>query len=256
MKFGLCTSPDKAATLKPGTLDYIEMNLSNVQKMTAEELAKAKAILNDIGIPAEAANGFFPGEVRLCGKNYAPATVAEYTRRALENAAYLGIHTCVLGSSKARNVEEGDDRDACMKQFEEALVIAGDIAGEYGTLVVLEPLNVKEANYLNTVAEGAVICRRVAHPNVMLLADYYHVAYASEPMSVFTDNADILRHMHIADPANRKYPLPTDGADYAPLAKALKDAKYDLRMSIEGGCPGEFAESTEQSIAYLREIFA
>jgi len=256
MKFGLCTSPDKAAKLKPGTLDYIEMNLSNVQKMTAEELAAAKKLLEEIGTPAEATNGFFPGEVRLCGKDYNPDTVREYTVRALDNAAYLGIHTCVLGSSKARNIEEGDDRDSCLAQFEEALVIAGDVAKEYGTTVVLEPLNVKEANYLNTVAEGAVICRRINHPNVMLLADYYHVAYANEPMSVFTENADILRHMHISDPASRKYPLPTDGADYGPLAKALKDAGYNCRMSIEGGCPGDFVESTEAAMAYLRQLFA
>lgn len=256
MKFGLCTSPDKAAKLKPGTLDYIEMNLSNVQKMTAEELAAAKKLLEEIGTPAEAANGFFPGEVRLCGKDYRPDTVREYTVRALDNAAYLGIHTCVLGSSKARNIEEGDDRDSCLAQFEEALTIAGDVAKEYGTTVVLEPLNEKEANYLNTVSEGAVICRRVNHPNIMLLADYYHVAYANEPMSVFTENADILRHMHISDPANRKYPLPTDGADYGPLAKALKDAGYNCRMSIEGGCPGDFVESTEAAMAYLRQLFA
>ena len=52
MKFGLCTSPDKAARLHPGTLDYIEMNLSSIQKMTADELADAKKLLSDIGTPA------------------------------------------------------------------------------------------------------------------------------------------------------------------------------------------------------------
>ena len=255
MKFGICTAPEKVAKLKPGTLDYVELNLSNVQKMTDEELKNVKDLLDSCGTPAEATNGFFPAEVRLCGAEYDPAKVAEYTKRALNNAAYLGIFTCVLGSSKARNIAEGDDRETCLKQFEEAIVVAGDVAKTTGTTIVLEPLRAFEANYLNRVSEGAEICRRVAHPNILLLADYYHVMDAKEDLQVLVDNADILRHTHIASP-DRKYPMPDDGHDYGPLAQALKAGGYNCRMSIEGGCPGDFVPCTEESIAYLRQIFA
>ena len=256
MKFGICASIDNIAKLNPGTVDYVELSLSNIQKMTAEELKATADRLASIGVPTEAANGFFPPEVRLCGKEYRPENVSEYTKRAMDNADYLGIHTCVLGSSFARNIPEGEDRDTCLCQFEEAVVIAGDIAKEHGTVVVLEPLCVKEANYLNKVSEGAEICRRLAHPAVFLLADYYHVMDAKEPMSVYTENADLLRHLHIADPAIRSFPRPTDGHDYAPLAAAVKAAKYDLRMSIEGGAPEPFAERGHEAIAYLRKLFA
>ena len=256
MKFGICTKPEKVALLKEGTLDYIELNLANVQKMTDEELKNTKQLLDSYNTPAEATNGFFPETVRLCGADYNPAQVAEYTKRALNNAAYLGIFTCVLGSSKARNIAEGDDRETCLKQFEEAIVIAGDVAKTTGTTIVLEPLRVAEANYLNRVSEGAEICRRVAHPNILLLADYYHVMDAKEDLQVLVDNKDILRHTHVSDPATRKYPMPNDGHDYAPLVKALKTAGYDLRMSIEGGCPGDFVPCTEESISFLRQIFA
>ncbi len=255
MRFGICTTPDKVVKLKPGTLDYIELNLTNVHKMTDEELKNTKEMLNSCGTPAEATNGFFPAEVRLCGAEYDPAKVAEYTKRALNNAAYLGIFTCVLGSSKARNIAEGDDRETCLKQFEEAIVVAGDVAKTTGTTIVLEPLRAFEANYLNLVSEGADICRRVAHPNIHLLADYYHVMDAKEDLQVLVDNADILRHMHIASP-ERKFPLPSDGHDYGPLAKALKAANYNGRMSIEGGSPADFVPCAEEAIAYLRSIFA
>lgn len=256
MKFGICTSPDKAARLAPGTIDYIEMNLSHIQKMTAGELAEAQSILQSIDLTAEAANCFFPAEIRLCGRSYSAAAVREYTKCAMDHAAQLGIHTCVLGSSKSRSIDDGDDRADCLRQFEEALVVAGDIARQYDSLVVLEPLNAKETNNLNTVAEGAAICRRLAHPSVRLLADYYHVMYAKEPLSVYTDNADLLCHLHIADPIHRQYPLPEDGCDYAPLAQTLKRAGYTMRLSLEGGCSGDFVTTTEASIAYLRRLFA
>ena len=255
MRFGICTTPDKVAKLKPGTLDYMEMNLSKVQAMSDEELKNTKDLLLSIGTPAEATNGFFPEEVRLCGSSYDPAKVAEYTKRALHNAAYLGIFTCVLGSSKARNIAEGDDRESCLKQFEEAIVVAGDVAKTTGTTIVLEPLRAFEANYLNRVSEGAEICRRVAHPNILLLADYFHVMDAKEDLQVLVDNADLLRHLHIASP-DRKYPLPGDGHDYGPLANALKKAGYNGRMSIEGGCPGDFVPCTEEAMVYLRSVFA
>lgn len=256
MRFGICTSPDNAAQLAPGTLDYIELGLSAIQKMSDGEVYALKARLSELGTPAEATNGFFPAEVRLCGARYNPETVAEYTKRALANAAELGIFTCVLGSGAARNVEEGDDRAACIAQFEEALAVVGDVAKLTGTTVVLEPLRVKEANYMNTVSEGAQICRHVNHPNILLLADYFHVMDAGEDLNVLVENRDLLRHIHIATPGLRTFPTEEDGHDYAPFAAALKTAGYDLRMSIEGGSPGDFAQIAPRAIAYLRRVFA
>lgn len=256
MKFGICTTPEKAALLKPGTLDYIEMNLTNIAKMSDEDVKKAKALLESIGTPAEAGNCFFPSDLRLCGPRYDKKQVIEHTKRALDKAAALGIFTCVLGSGRSRNLEEGDDRESCLKQFEEAVATAGDIAKIYGTIIVLEPLRVAEANYLNTVAEGADLCRRIGHPNVLLLADYFHMDDWGEELSVLAANKDILRHTHIAAPVSRAFPLPEDGHDYKPFADALRAAGYNFRMSIECRNTDSFAEDATRSIAYLRQIFA
>ena len=76
MKFGICASIDNIAKLNPGTVDYVELSLSNIQKMTAEELKATADRLASIGVPTEAANGFFPPEVRLCGKEYRPENVS------------------------------------------------------------------------------------------------------------------------------------------------------------------------------------
>ena len=255
MKYGFCGNAAKAALLAPGTIDYVELNLTNISGMSDEDLKKASADLAAIGVPAEATNCFFPKTIRLCGRDYNRETVAEYSKAALDKAARLGVHTCVLGSGGSRNVDEGENFDACMKQFEEVLWTVGEAAKEYGTIVVIEPLNKKETNIINTVGEGAVLCRRVNHPNVKLLADIYHVALAEEPMTNLSDNGDILRHVHIAYVDGRTAPMPTDSYDYAAVKKALDDAKYDLRISIEGKIQGDFAETMTNSIAYLRTIF-
>ena len=255
MKFGICASPDKLTKLAPGTIDYLEMNLTSIQGMDEETLKKNIALLREANVPAETTNCFFPPHVRLCGEEYDPAAITEYTKRALDNAARLGVQLCVIGSGKARHLEEGREEE-CRRQVEESVVRAADLAHPYGITIVVEPLRAAETNYIITVAEGGDLCRRLHHPNIGVHADLYHMADAGEPLSVLTDNAALLRHFHIAAPGTRAYPAETDGCDYAALAKTLHDAGYDRRISIEGSSPEDFAAGVDSSIAFLRRTFA
>ena len=79
--------------------------------------------------------------------------------------------TIVLGSGGARKIEDGENAADCQKQLDEVFYAVGDIAKEYETTVVIEPLNKGETNVINTVTEGAAMARRVSHPNILLLAD-------------------------------------------------------------------------------------
>ena len=256
MKFGICTNLSKAALLAPGTIDYVEIGVAGaIYPMTEEDLKKTLELSKSIKVPLEAANGFFPREIRLDGPDFEPEKVREYCKVVLEKAARLGIHTVVLGSGGARKMPDGADPAECLKQFEESLVISGDVAAQYGTTIVIEPLNRDETNLINSVAEGAVSARRVNHPNVKLLADLYHVAKENEPMANIVNNADILRHVHIARLQDRTAPEAGDGFDYAPFRDALKAAGYDLRISIEGKIGGDFAETATKSLNFLRSFF-
>ena len=256
MKFGICASPEAAATIAPGVLDYVELNLTTVATMSEEAFRDAKALLASHGIPAETTNCFFPGTIRLCDPDRDLSAIADYTRRALHRAREIGVSTCVLGSGGSRRAPEGVDLCDASRQFEESANLIGEIAGEFGVTVVIEPLRKPETNLINTVSDGAALVRRVGHPHLRLLADLYHVAFECEPFSDVSENGDLLRHIHVANPEGRLAPLPDDGFDYTPFADALRAAKYDLRISIEGGIPGDFAETVQNSISYLRSVFS
>ena len=255
MKIGICASPENAALTAPGVIDYVELNLTSLSEMSGEVFSETKRLLADKGIKAECANCFFPGTIPLVGPAFDLGAVREYTRNALDRARGIGITTCVLGSGKARKIPEGFDPSEALKQFEEAAYAVGDIAKANGVTVVIEPLNRKETNLINSVAEGAALCRRLSHPNVLLLADLYHVALENEPLSVISANGDIIKHIHIARPEGRTAPLPSDGYDYSALARELKKAGYDLRVSIEGRISENYAETVAASTAFLRTVF-
>ena len=255
MKIGICATAQQIIQLKEGTADYAELNLSQLYSMTDQQRQETQCMLSAAGINAEASNCFFPSGMKLCGTGYHKATVMEYCKKALYYGAQLGIHTFVFGSGKARNIEPDESVHDCIKQIEEVICFAAEIAKEFDSIIVLEPLNKKETNVINTVAQGAAWCHKLHHPNIMLLADLYHVATEHEPFDNIVKNGDLLRHVHIARPEGRLFPEKNDGFDYLTVRKTLDAAGYDLRISIEGASPGEFVQSAEESLLFLKSIF-
>lgn len=87
-------------------------------------------------------------------------------------------------------------------------VLADAVAQTQGVRakVFLEPLNRYETTYLNTIAEGAALCRAVASPRVKIMADLYHMNIEEADLAVsLAEAADLVGHVHLAD-SNRRPP--------------------------------------------------
>ncbi len=254
MRIGACLSPAKLP-LPAGTLDYVELNLSRVADLSPAELTDWQACLAASGLLAESANGFFPAAMRLVGPRRDLFAIRDYIRRAYDKAAAFGVRVAVLGSGAARKAGPELSQEAALPQFEEVVALAGDLAQEYDMTVAVEPLTAMETDLVNTVGEGAKLCRRLAHPRVRLTADLFHMAAAGEPFSTLTDNRDLLCHIHVSNPANRALPKPDDDCDYAAFFGALAAAGYDGRVSIEAGLPkDDLAAALAASTAFLRRL--
>ena len=257
MKIGLCAFFEKFKLLQPGIADYIEIPLFDIERTSIQELKEHKARLDSLGLAAETSNGFLPGtDIMMCGKNYDVNKIIDYSRRAFDKASIFGIKTFVFGSASARSVAEGESFEECLKQINEGYFAASEVAKEYGVDIALEPINAKEGNTLNTVSEGADLVRRLAHPNLFLLVDYFHLFQEEKPdHSVIINNADIIRHMHIAHPVTRKAPKATDGYDYSVLKKATDAANYGGYISVEAIFEEDYYTDAKDSVSFLRKLF-
>lgn len=112
--------------------------------------------------------------------------------------------------------------------------MTGEIAGEYGIQIVIEPLSRKETNLICTMAEGAILEADVALPNVGLLSDYFHVMANHDKIEDIKTIKNF-RHIHIASADGRRFPLAeTAGEAYREFFQALKAVGYDGGISIEG----------------------
>ena len=254
MKIGICTSPEMLAVAKGMGFDYAELNLSAVADLPEAEFDAVCASVRAAGLPVEAMNVLFPGYISLVGAEADAAATKAYLERAFVRAAALGVQVVVFGSGRARkrpdDVSEADARAALCA----AAQMIGEAAKPHGIMVVIEPLNTGETNTINSVADGAALMREAAHPNVGLLADFYHMSLENEPMDNIAA-AGVLMHTHIARGAKRTFPLTREEDDYEGFFRALKGIGYTGRMSIEGQAD-DFQTDAPAALAFLRALTA
>jgi sugar phosphate isomerase/epimerase len=235
VQWGVCTSVDNAQKLKDAGYDYLE---AGVQKFLVpqEDRAAFEANLKsvtDAPIPVYACNSFLPNTIKVVGPDADPQAALAYAQTAFERAKETGIKRIVFGSGGSRKIPEGFDRDQARRQFVSLLKEMGPLAAAGDVIVVIEPLNRNETNFINTVTEGTDIARLVNHPNICVLADFYHMAVENESPDGIRYAGDLLKHCHIAEKENRMAPGTTD-YDFRPYFKALKEIGYQGGVSIEG----------------------
>jgi len=253
MKIGFCGGMDKIHLFSSDVMDFAEANLTELSKMSDNQIADLLNMSKAADIPFETANCFFPPEIKLCGEGYSKAAIEEYCKSALYKGSQLGVKLAVIGSGRSRNIDA--NKEECFKQLEESFSLAASIAGQYDIIIALEPLNSSETNVFNTVTEGADFVRKINHPNLFLLADIYHLSKENEPYQSIIDNGDIIRHIHIARGETRKFPAADDGFDYTAVKDALEKAGYDLRISIEGGPYEDYDSEITESVKFLKLLF-
>ena len=232
-RIGVCGINRAGAAIASG-MTYLEANVSSflVPEDTDEAFAAQRAKADSLGLPIETANGFFPKDILVVGPNADLERALRYSETAIRRASEAGLQVLVLGSSRSRSIPEGFSREEAEEQFLSLLKGMAPTAEKYGVIVAIEPLQKSETNFINTVKEGAEIARRTGSPNIAVIADFFHMARESEPVSDIVESADKLVHCHIAEVANRT-PPGVDGDDFTPYFKALKQIGYKGRISIE-----------------------
>ncbi len=237
--------------IKEAGYDYIEFPLVELVKMSDEAFAAFKAKVEEIGLPIESYNGFFPPELKIVGDQIDYDAIGVYAEKGLSRAAQLGGKVAVIGSGGARRIPEGENYELNFARFAKTLAVCGEVASRYGMYVTVEPLNAKETNLINSVEEGLRVCEMANHPNVKCLVDFYHVFMSGETLDAVRGAKEMLGHVHLARAnEDRAVPHAEDIPQCEAWAAALKECGYDARISLEGN----FLPSFEEAVVRCRDI--
>lgn len=231
---GICTNFKNADMLVSCGCSYIEESVGQllVPSQSEDEFNLILEQEKNSVLPVKVCNNFIPGSLKSVGPKAAHSEILKYVETAFRRAQKAGVEYIVFGSGGSRSIPEGFPRDEARKQFVSLCKAMAPIAAKYNVVVVLEPLNTKECNFINSVAEGGEIVKEVNHPNFRLHADIYHMLMENESPEDIIKYGDLIKHTHIAEKEGRAAPG-THNEDFRPYFEALKKINYKGMMSIE-----------------------
>ena len=234
LEIGVCTNISNSELFATNGYAYIEESVRGFL-MPLENNAEFEIALNkaqNSTIPVKACNNFIPGNLKSVGPEAVHEEILEYMETAFRRSERVGIKYIVFGSGGSRTIPEGFSRDKAHGQFVYLCSKMAPIAEKYNVVVVLEPLNKKECNFINSVAEGGEIVKEVDHPNFQLLADFYHMKMDDETPENIIKYGQFIKHIHIAEKKDRAVPG-INNEDFNPYFSALKEINYQGMISIE-----------------------
>ena len=254
--WGICTSVNNAGIMQAAGYSYVEESVGRFLiplKSDNEFQANLNTALN-APLKIYSYNGFIPGNLKSTGPKTNHDEILKFAETAFRRAEQLGSKIIVFGSGGSRKLSEDFSYEKATEQFTELLKKMGPIAARYDIIVVIEPLNSNECNFINSVREAIDIAKAVNHPNIAVLADTYHMAVEGESPESIRYAGKLLRHCHIAELKGRKMPG-TNNYDFTPYFKAIKDINYQGNFSLEGRWDN-FDQQLDGVIAYLNDQWA
>lgn len=259
MRLGCCGGADRLDAIRDAGYDYIEPSVFALRTdLSEEDFAPIRHRFSRAGIRAEAFNVFIPGDLKITGESVDLPALRQQVETATRRAASLGAEIIVFGSGGARHVPEGFPHPQALEQLAGFCSMAAELGALRGIKIVIEPLSATKCNLINSLAEGAALVEQVSHPGFALLADLYHMELDDEPWENLAAHVTHLRHVHV--PVPEIDVLTTTGEPFSHVAfmKALKEAGYDGRITIEdnGKRFADLATEAQPVADRIRDLWA
>ncbi len=235
VKRGFCCPADieKVKLVKEAGYDYCEVAVVFLMELSDDEFEVFAKEYKELWGKSYSHAGLFPGSVPVAGPDFDKEKITEYLNVAFKRVKTLGGKYVVFGSGAARKIPEDYPMDKAIEQLVWTARESGRIALENDAIIVMEHLRKGECNTLNTLTETYDFVKKVNHPGVKLLADYYHMVQEGEGQELIRKFSDEIEHVHIAEPVNRTAPKLTDDFDYKQFFEMLDEMGYKGGVSIE-----------------------
>ena len=249
-RFGWCSGMRHAPLVERAGFDFIEVPLLSFQLENKEAYAKQMKAALASSVPMKAFNRFFPEEIKIVGPDVNKDRVRNYISLAAQTLAQADASIIVLGSADSRNVTRDWDVLRAEEQFLQVLHWCADELRGTNVTLVIEPVNRQESNYINSVAEGALLAEKVNRPEIKVLADFYHMNLENEPLQTLRDYKQWLAHIHVAD-TDRTHPG-AGSYDYPAFVSVLKEIAYDGLISAECKVQ-DHEEDMKHGLAFMKK---
>jgi len=181
-------------------------------------------------------------------------------RRLLDLAGTIGavgvICVPIFGGPRLPNLSPLGDAIKLEKDLFVAILrqLAPHAKAAKATILV-EALNRYETHLLRRQADAVAICRRVKHPNVQIMSDFFHMGIEELDIpKTIAKCGKYIKHVHLAD-STRMQPG-TARTDFKAGFAALRQARFRGYMALECGILGDRDKALEECARFLQECIA
>ena len=183
--YGITAPVARAAELQAVGAEYLVEHVADFLMPDAPDAAfeRQRERAAAAPIPVRGCNVFLKTGLRCTGPDADHARVLAYAAIAFERLERAGGSFIGLGSSDARRIPEGWPTARADEQFIALLKAMAPLAARHHITVSVESQRREEVNYLNRIAEVVAVVAAVDHPNIRVLADFYHMAVMGDALA-------------------------------------------------------------------------
>jgi len=175
----------------------------------------------------------------------ATENVARYVRAASALNSYVTL-SLVRGCIRGRNRKVIRRAIQCVRR-------CCQTAEDQGVVLLLEPLNRYEIDFVNTLEEAKRVVQEIGSESLGILADTFHMnieEHSIEDSLLFA--RDILKHVHVAD-SNRLAPG-MGHLNFERLVNVLRSIGYDRYLTVEIVPKPSMDIAFEKAAEFLRPL--
>jgi sugar phosphate isomerase/epimerase len=233
---GITAKVARSAELKALGADFLVESVADFLKPFAPdaEFAANRRLARDAALPIRGCNSFMRDPSLICvGPAADPARVLAYAETAFARLRSIGGEYIVFGSNTARRIPPGWSKSRADEQFVGLLKAMAPLAERHRILVGVEMQRASECNYLNFIEEVVEVVEPVAHPNIRVLADLFHMRVSGDTPRQLAAAMPWVGIVELAEKDNRTLPG-IAGDDFRPYFAELARAGFTGPVDLEG----------------------
>jgi sugar phosphate isomerase/epimerase len=219
-----------AAQARAQGFDFVQAVGSLVAELSDQEFRSEKARVTDAGIPLAAFTVPLPSEARVTERGFNLYAWTEHLKKAVPRMAELGCRKLLWNDGRARILPEEGDVAGLKEQAAQFLFLLSDLAAAFQVEVLVEPLDPRRTNFLNTMKEIDELLPRVGKENLASMISLRELDAIGLPLARLGEARHLIRYVQMENPrvrdGSRVCPRPSDGVDYRPFLAAVKAIGY------------------------------
>jgi len=212
--------------LAQNDIAFIELSLRKTNDINTQELHK---LLNHHNIKVTAlATGQACLFDNLCLSNMNDESrniAIDHLKSMIELAAELSSGAVIIGGIRGKLTGSEEDKKLQRTLGIEAIGQCAEYAKKFGIMILIEPINRYEMNWINTAEEGLEVIAQLSMQSLKLLLDTFHMNIEEKNMiEAIRPAGEQLGYLHFAD--NNRHAPGQGQLDFASILKVLNEIGY------------------------------